>query len=540
MSTVESTGTSPAQHANAMGEERRKLRKTLRRIDLVFITVAALVAIDTIAVTAGIGGGQTLVWLLVLIGVYLIPYGMIVSELGSAFPYEGGAYVWPRLAFGRFAGAYTAAFYWMSNPVWVGSTVAAVVVAAVNSLIVPDHPVGTWGSIAVGLGVVVACTVVSWIELRWGKLAGAVGTIVRFLTLGVFLTLVVFFLVRHGKPAGTVTIGDLKPTVVGFLGVIGLLQFLFVGFELSNGAAEEMNSPQRDVPKMILRSGLIAALVTGSMILGVLLVVPGDALSKVAGFTDAYASVASVLGGATHAFNYFVAALVILTAISTAAVWQQGTCRVQAVAALDGAAPLWMGKFSGEGTPVAMNIVSTVIGGAFVVVVFLLAKGSLETFFAITIAVVISLTAMMYLLIFPAIIPLRRKYPDRPRPFRVPGGRLGMWLCVIGAESIIVITTITLLWPGLIDRLLGQSYDIDSIWGVSRAYFETITLSIVAFFVLVAISFWLWGRRNIARGLVGENDLLQVALGAPQGSGDAPEVHGAADVPVPNAATDTA
>ena len=90
----------------------------------------------------------------------------------------------------------------------------------------------------------------------------------------------------------------------------------------------------------------------------------------------------------------------------------------------------------------------------------------------------------------------------------VPGGTLGLWLSVIGAESIIVITTITLLWPGLIDHLLGKSYDITGIWGVSRAYFETVTLSIVGFFVLVAVAFWLWGRRNIAMGIVGENDLL--------------------------------
>jgi amino acid transporter len=514
--TTDLTREAPAPHAvHAIDKERDKLKTSLRRIDLVFMTLAALIAIDTIAVTAAVGGGQTLVWLVVLIVVYLVPYGMIVSELGSAFPYEGGPYVWPRLAFGRLAGAYTATFYWMSNPVWVGSTVAAVVVAAVNSLIVPNSPLGTWGSIAVGLGVVWACTVLSWIELRWGKWAGAIGTVVRLLTLAIFLALVVVFLVREGKPAGTVTVSDLKPTIVGFLAVIGLLQFLFVGFELSSGAAEEMRNPQKDVPKMIIRSGIIASLVTGSMILGVLLVVPGDALSKVAGFTDAYASISGVLGGASTAFNYLVAALVILTAISTGTVWQQGTVRVQAVAALDGAAPLWMGRFSKGGTPVAMNILSTLIGSAFVVVVFLVAQGSLETFFAVTIAVTISLTAMMYLLIFPSIIALRRKFPDRARPFRVPGGALGMWLCVIGAEAIIVITTITLLWPGLLDNMLGQSYDITMMWGVSRGYFETVTLSIVGFFFLVTVVFWLWGRRNITKGLVGENDLLMAATAAP-------------------------
>ena len=507
--------TPQAQAANAMGSERGKLKKSLRRMDLVFITLAALIAIDTIAVTAGVGRGQALVWLAVLIIVYLVPYGMIVSELGAAFPYEGGPYVWTRLAYGRLAGAYTATFYWMSNPVWVGSTVAAVVVAAVNSFVLPHHPLGTWPSIAVGLGVVWACTVLSWIELKWGKWAGAIGTVVRLLTLAIFLILVAVFLVKNGKPAGTIKVGDVKPTIVGFLAVIGLLQFLFVGFELSSGAAEEMNDPQKDIPKMIVRSGFIASLVTGSMILGVLLVVPGAALSNVAGFTDAYSSVATVWGGAATTFNYILVTLVILTAISTGTVWQQGTVRVQAVAALDGAAPLWMGRFSKSGTPFAMNILSTLIGSAFVIVVFLLANGSLETFFAITIAVTISLTAMMYLLIFPAIITLRRKFPDRPRPFRVPGGTLGLWLSVIGAEAIIIITTITLLWPGLLDNMLGQSYSIGTMWGVSRVYFETVTLSIVGFFLLVTVVFWAWGRRNIASGLVGEDDLVDAATATP-------------------------
>jgi len=497
-------------NTSAIGQERQKFRKSLSHIDTVFITIAALVVFDTVAVTAATGGGQTFLWMLVLIVVYLVPYGMIVSELGTTFPYEGGAYVWPRLAFGRLAGAYTAVFYWLSNPVWVGSTVAAVVVAAVNSLIVPGHPLGTFPSILVGVCVVCAVTFASWIELRWGKLAGAIGTVVRLLTLAMFIALVITFLVVHGKPAGTVTVSSLRPSIFGFLGVIGLLQFLFVGFEIPSDAGEEMHNPQKDVPKMIVRSGLAAVIVYGAIILGVLLVIPGTGLSKVAGFTDAYAAVAGVLGGATSTVNYILAALIILSMISAGAVWQQGTCRAQAVAALDGSAPLWMGKFSKQGTPVAMNIMSTIIGCLFVAGIFLISKGSLKIFFSLTVSVAISLTAMMYLFVFPSVIRLRKKYPDRVRPFRVPGGTFGMWLCVIGSEAIIILTTITLLAPGLLNRILGQSYDIESAWGVSRVYFETVSLGIVAFFLVLALAFLLWGRRNIAKGLVGDNDMFAV------------------------------
>jgi amino acid transporter len=477
----------------------------------VFFTIAAFVSLDTIAVTAAYGGGQTFFWLAFLIVVYLIPYGMIVAEMGSTFPVEGGPYAWTRMAFGRLAGSYTAIIYWGSNPVWIGGTLAATCVAAINSLILPaDQPMSTFWSIIVGLVVVWVTVMLSMIEMKYGKWTGIIGTVVRLLTLFIFLALVIVFLVQNGKPAGTVTVAELKPTIVGFLGVIGLLQFMFVGFELSSGAAEEMTDPQKDVPKMIIRSGLIAALITGSMILGVLLVMNGDALSSVAGFTEAYDSVSSVLGGAEAVFNWFICGLIIITIISAGGVWQQGGVRIQAVAGLDGAAPLWFGKFSKAGTPLTMNILSAIIGSIFVILVFVIASGSLATFFTIMVSVIISLTAMMYIFQIPAVIMLRKKYPHHERPFRVPGPTWFLWLCVIGAEAIVVITIITLLWPGLLDNALGQPFSIVDYWGVSRVYFESVALGIVGFFVLMAVVFWAWGRTNIKKGLVGEYDLLAI------------------------------
>jgi len=211
-----------------------------------------------------------------------------------------------------------------------------------------------------------------------------------------------------------------------------------------------------------------------------------------------------------------LAALVILSMISAGSVWQQGTCRAQAVAALDGSAPLWLGRFSAQGTPVTMNILSTIIGSAFVACIFLISKGSLAVFFSLTVSVTISLTAMMYFFVFPSVIRLRKLYPDRQRPFRVPGGKVGLWICVIGSEFIIVLTTVTLLFPGLLNAVFGQSYSIETSWGVSRTYFESVSLGIVAFFFLIAGVFLYLGSRNRKKGLVGEDDLLTLKIEAAQ------------------------
>ena len=237
----------PASGA-AIAQERKKLKKVLHRFDLVFFTIAAFISLDTIALTAAYGAGETFAWLAFLIVVYLVPYGMIIAEMGSTFPVEGGPYVWTRMAFGRLAGSFTAVIYWGSNPVWIGGTLAATSVAAINSLIL-DEPMSTGWSIVVGLVVVWVTVMLSMIEMKYGKWTGIIGTVVRLLTLFIFLALVAVFLVQNGKPEGTITVSDLRPTLLGFLAVIGLLQFMFVGFELSSGAAEEMTDPQKDVPQ---------------------------------------------------------------------------------------------------------------------------------------------------------------------------------------------------------------------------------------------------------------------------------------------------
>ena len=507
---------------HALDQERKKFKKVLHRFDLVFFTIAAFISLDTIAITAAYGGGQTFFWLAFLIVVYLIPYGMIVAETRVHVPGRGRSVRLDAHGVRAARGLLHRRHLLGLQPRLDRRDAGGVCVAAINSLILPaDAPLGTLGSIVVGLAVVWVTVMLSMIQMKWGKWTGIIGTIVRLLTLFIFLTLVVVYLVQNGKPEGTVTVADLKPTIVGFLAVIGLLQFVFVGFELSSGAAEEMTNPQRDIPQMIIRSGVIAAFITGSMILGVLLVMDGDALSNVAGFTEAYASVSTVLGGASTAFNYVVCALIILTTISAGGVWQQGGVRIQAMAGLDGAAPLWFGKFTKQGTPFTMNILSAIIGSIFVIIVFLIARGSLVDFFAVMVSVIVSLTAMMYLFQIPAVIMLRKKYPHHHRPFRVPGGPVFLWLCVICVEAIIIITTITLLWPGLLDNALGEAYDIEYNWGVSRVYFETVTLGSVAFFILMAVAFWAWGKRNIRKGLVGENDLLAIDPEALKEAGDA-------------------
>jgi glutamate:GABA antiporter len=479
--------------------EKAKLRRVLGRFDLVLFTACAIIGLDSVAQAAE-AGAQAITWLVISLVLFLIPYGMLTAELGSAFPLEGGPYEWARMAFGRAAGAVTAILYWLSNPLWVGGSLTAATIATLNAFVL-SKPMSTTWEIVVGLAFTWVTVALAIIAFRIGKWGPNIGTFVKIAVVVIFTVLFIAYLVKHGRPAGASTVGDLKPSIDGFLTAIGILVFLWVGFELSNGASEEMRNPKRDVPKMIVSSGVIAAVIYGLVILGIILVIPSTRLSNVAGFVDAYSSVAGVLH--SHALDVLFAVLVILSLIGSGSVWLEGADRTQAIAALDGAAPAWMGKFTRFGTPIAVNLSSGIVASAMCIIVFLASHGSLASFFAVMLALTVSTTTASYIFIFPALTILRRRYPDADRPYRVPGGMAGAWAAVVITEFFIVVTVITLLWPGAINAIFGQSYSVQSSWGVSRSFFEWTTLGSTVVMVLLGLLFWQLGERKRRKGLVG-------------------------------------
>ena len=95
--------------------------------------------------------------------------------------------------------------------------------------------------------------------------------------------------------------------------------------------------------------------------------------------------------------------------------------------------------------------------------------------------------------------------------FRTYGGEQGCLHCVVqgGVRRavlimvIVVVTVITLVWPGAINAMFGQSYSVEASWGVSRAFFEWTTLGSLIVMVLLGLAFWQLGERNRRAGLVG-------------------------------------
>src|SRR4029077_10990978 len=108
---------------------------------------------------------------------------------------------------------------------------------------------------------------------------------------------------------------------------------------------------------------------------------------------------------------------------------------------------------------------------------------------------VISTTTFSYILIFPALLTLRSKYPNIRRPFVVPGGNAGAWACVILTMFWVVAATVFSLWPGLLTSTWSADYA-----NVNRTTFEVYTFVGVAFLIVLAVVFWAVGRGHAIHG----------------------------------------
>jgi amino acid transporter len=471
--------------------EKTKLVKSFRRFDMLFFTICALVGLDTLGQVSGYGA-QTFTWLLVLAVLFVLPYALLMSELGSSFTEEGGPYEWMKLSWGRFPAGIGAILYWVTNPLWVGGSLAFISTAAWSDNIAHIGS-GTFADYAFKVLFIWISIGVAVVSLQRGKWIPNVGAMVRVGVLALFSLTILLYAIQHGVHG--YPLHSFGPSTSVFLGLVPLLLFNYVGFELQNGAAEEMIDPQKDVPRSVAISGVITVLAYAIPIFGILEVLPPSKISGIGGFLDAVHTTFSVYGGAQ---NFLVGAMAlgfIFALVTSGSVWMMGSDRVQAVASYDGAFLGWFGRFNSFfGTPVRVNVMSGVVSTIFMVAAQQLSTGSNANTFTVVLYLATSTTLLSYLLIFPTVIKLRYSHPEVYRPYRLPFGMAGVWTAGVICTAWMLLGSWVALFPGTIEQsVFGLSYNIQDAYGVSRARFETFTLGTLAVILLIAVAGYVLG-----------------------------------------------
>ncbi len=507
-------------------EEKKKLRKEFKIFDMIFITIAAVIGLDTLGAVSS-SGGQVLTWLLISAVTFLLPYGLLTAELGTTFPQEGGVYEWCKMAGGRYFAALASLLYWMSNPLWIGGTLSVTAIIAISTFFYGDPNAQIGGSVLTNtiFRIVVALIFIwgiTWsaiLALRVGKWLSVIGSYAKFALIAVFTVLALAFFIGGHSTGQHVAAVDLIPHDWGRIVslILPVLIFNWVGFELQNGAGEEMVNPQRDVPRSLIRAGITAVIAYAIPITVILFTLTTSQLSNASGFIKAYQVVGGILpSGLATVLGWLVVIAFVLGLASSANSWIIGADRTYAIAALDRTAPSFLGGFSGKfGTPIVMNTmtgIAATITMIAAVLITALGSGSITTLFALVLGFVISTTVLSYLFIFPSFLVLRYKYPNVHRPYKVPGGMIGAWIVTLFTFGYAAVAGYFILIPT--DATVA-SYRLD------RLTYELSQFIPLVIIVLLTTVFYIWGhleKRN--QDVVVEFNLADVSEVQVSGGGE--------------------
>ena len=365
------------------------------------------------------GPGMTLIYLVVIPFFWSIPVSLVSAELTTAMPVEGGFYRWSRAAFGNFWGFLAGWWNWCAS--FLLGAVYAVNFSDYLGFYFPQ--VTGWKHTIVSLLVV---ALITWINVRGIEAVGKFATALELFILFPVLVLVVMGLSKwHHSPFVPVTPPH-QPLFSVFGVGLALGLWLYSGYEQCSTVAEEVENPRRSYP--------LALAIVVPMSIAVYFLPTLASLAALGNWqswhTRYFSDAAQLIGGSWLGSWMTLAAMITNLSLLNATVLT--STRMPFAMAEDGYLPsVLTGKHRRYGTPWIAIIASGAIYG-------LLAVHSLVQLITIYNWLRVATTVLTVL----AAWQLRRKRPDLPRSFVIPGGWVGLIAAVV---AVILMSAVALL-----------------------------------------------------------------------------------------------
>jgi amino acid transporter len=357
------------------------------------------------------GYGPTLLILLITPLLWSLPTALMVSELATAIPEEGGFYIWVRRGMGRFMGY---------QEVWLSLAGSVFEMALYPNLFVsylgrfaPGLVAGHRG-LVIGLAMIALCT--AW-NLAGVRAMGEGSVALNIALLVPFVVLIAIALVNGQSSAPSTTpVRD-----ADLLGGVLIAMWNYMGWDNLSTIAGEVESPQRTYSRAMFGA---VALVVVSYLLPVA-AVARTGLDSNAWTEGGWVDIGRLVGG--EALGVAIALAGVLGAIGSFGALMMSFTRLPAVMAEDGYLPRVFTRTNRAGAPWVAILVSAIFWAA-----------CYPLGFEKSLILDVLLTGLSILLEFWALVALRVREPNLARPYRVPGGTLGAVLVGIPPLGLII------------------------------------------------------------------------------------------------------
>ncbi|MGA2856449.1 MAG: APC family permease [Candidatus Sulfotelmatobacter sp.] len=367
-----------------------------------------------------VGPGWAVVLILVTPLVWSLPTSLMVAELATLMPEEGGYYVWIRETFGPFWAVQQACWTMASSVVWLA--MFPVLFVSYLTFLVPA--IATYGEAARAGALIrwlIALLVIvsgMGLNLRGAQDVGRSAKANAYLVLGAF-ALLLFVWWKHFAPGAAVEVisRDLAANHKGVL-LLGLSYVIFnySGWDNVSTYAGEVDRPQRNYPRAI---GIALLLLVLAYLLPVLAGITVTTQPAIWSSDAGWPVISQLVGGSWLGSVMAAAGLVSMWGLFSAQLLY--VSRLPYVMACDGWLPKALAKVSpGTAVPKVAILCFCAIAALFAALSF----GSLALISCLLYAGALTLE-------FLTLITLRIRRPHARRDFRVPGGWWGMsYVCV--------------------------------------------------------------------------------------------------------------
>ncbi len=281
---------------------------------------------------------------------------VVFARLARERPASGGPYVYTKIAFGDLAGFLVAWGYWIS--VWC--TLAALAVAFVGYLD-PFIPTIVRRPASAALVAVAAVWVLTMVNLRgvaWAGRVQVVTTALKLVPLVVVGFAGLFFLnPAHFAIAG----GSVRAIAHGTTATATLTLWAFLGLECATIPAGEIENARVTIPRATVIGTAVTAAVYIASTVGVMGLIPPDALGRT---SAPYAEAARAMAG--NGAAALVAAGAAISCFGALNGWILVAGQLPDAVARDGLFPRIFARASAQGTPRAALVIGSVLATALI------------------------------------------------------------------------------------------------------------------------------------------------------------------------------
>lgn len=418
-----------------------KKKKALGTFDIVLYMISALLFLDQLTAAASVGP-QSIFWLLLIAVIYVTPYILIVTELATAYPNEGGIYDWVTRAFGPRAGAHISWLYWINMMLFV-PTGFLLFAGVFSDLFMPD--LGYFQQSAICLVLVAFMTIVLCMDIRFAKWLPNIGAILKLLFIFAIAGGGIYLGMTKG-PATEFTRETMMPAWGAGIGFLAMIVFNVTGWDTIAALARHIENPAKSLPKGFAIAGVIVVVMYLLAMTGVLVAVPVEDLGLIAGFVDTLQAMFNADGSGGW-IVITLGCILMFSLVSNNITWCMAANEAAMAAGKAGELPKVFGYLHPR-TQAPMG--AALLGGAVAAVEVLLyglLADTAEYLFWLILAFSTMIFFIPYLVMFVSFVRLRRIDGDAPRPFRIWGGMGFAKVLAMSPFVVLVVSMYLLLLP---------------------------------------------------------------------------------------------